>query len=60
MVCLSTAVQFIVRISPIVVCTKILINAGIKRIVYANPYPDKLAEDMMAASGIEICVLDKK
>jgi dCMP deaminase len=43
-----------------VVCTKILINAGIKRIVYANPYPDKLAEDMMAASGIEICVLDKK
>ena len=37
-----------------------LINAGIKRIVYANPYPDKLAEDMMAASGIEICVLDKK
>ena len=45
---------------PCVVCTKILINAGIKRIVYANPYPDKLAEDMMAASGIEICVLDKK
>lgn len=33
---------------PCVVCTKILINAGIKRIVYANPYPDKLAEDMMA------------
>ena len=25
---------------PCVVCTKILINAGIKRIVYANPYPD--------------------
>jgi len=32
---------------PCVVCTKILINAGIKRIVYANPYPDKLAEEMM-------------
>jgi dCMP deaminase len=39
---------------PCVVCTKILINAGIERIVYANPYPDKLAEDMMAASGIKI------
>ena len=35
-------------------CTKILINAGIERIVYANPYPDKLAEDMMQASGIKI------
>lgn len=32
---------------PCVVCTKILINAGIERIVYANPYPDKLAEEML-------------
>ena len=32
---------------PCVVCTKILINAGIKRIVYANPYPDKLAEELI-------------
>lgn len=44
---------------PCVVCTKILINAGIKRIVYANPYPDKLAEDMMRSSDIEIVILDK-
>lgn len=43
---------------PCVVCTKILINAGIKRIVFANPYPDKLAEEMMAsAKDIEIVVL---
>ena len=45
---------------PCVVCTKILINAGIKRIVYANPYPDKLAEDMMQSSGIEIDVFHKE
>lgn len=32
---------------PCVVCSKILINAGITRIVYANPYPDKLAEEML-------------
>ena len=32
---------------PCVVCTKIIINAGIRRIVYANPYPDTLAEEMM-------------
>jgi dCMP deaminase len=40
---------------PCVVCTKILINAGIKRVVYANPYPDKLAEEMMKdAKGITL------
>ena len=43
---------------PCVVCTKILINAGIKRIVYANPYPDKLAEEMLKASKMEITILD--
>jgi len=42
---------------PCVVCTKILINAGIKRIVFANPYPDKLAQDMLAASGMNVEVL---
>ncbi|MDD4320627.1 MAG: cytidine/deoxycytidylate deaminase family protein [Acidaminococcaceae bacterium] len=42
---------------PCVVCSKILINAGIKRIVYANPYPDKLAEEMMSEAGnIEMVV----
>ena len=43
---------------PCVVCTKILINAGIERIVYKDPYPDKLAEDMLAGSGIRVEVLD--
>ena len=43
---------------PCVVCTKILINAGIKRIVYANTYPDKLAEEMLKASKMEITILD--
>ena len=42
---------------PCVVCTKILINAGIRRIVYANPYPDELAENMMKeAADLEIVI----
>lgn len=46
---------------PCVVCTKILINAGIKRIVYANPYPDKLAEEMMAQdTDLELVVWEEK
>ena len=43
---------------PCVVCTKILINAGIERIVYKEPYPDKLAEEMLAGSTIRVEVLD--
>ena len=39
------------------VCTKILINAGIERIVYANPYPDKLAEEMLKAANMKVTIL---
>ena len=42
---------------PCVVCTKILINAGIERIVYANPYPDKLAEEMLKAANMKVTIL---
>ncbi len=46
---------------PCVVCTKILINAGIKKIVYANPYPDQLAEELMALDkDLEIVVWQPK
>lgn len=39
---------------PCVVCTKMLINAGIERVVYANPYPDELAQEMMGESQMTI------
>lgn len=40
---------------PCVVCTKILINAGIRRIVYFNPYPDALAAEILkAANTVEL------
>ncbi len=41
-----------VNTQPCVVCAKMLINAGIKEIVYQNPYPDELAQEMLAESGI--------
>lgn len=37
---------------PCAACTKILINAGIKRIVYQYSYPDKLAEQLVAEAGL--------
>jgi dCMP deaminase len=38
-------------------CTKMVINAGIRRIVYQNPYPDELGMGLIQEAGIEcICV----
>lgn len=39
---------------PCVQCTKILINAGIQRIVYREPYPDELAAVLLAESSVVI------
>ncbi len=41
-----------VNTQPCVVCAKMLINAGITEIVYQNPYPDELSQQMLAESGI--------
>jgi dCMP deaminase len=39
---------------PCSICSKMIINAGIKRIIYKDGYMDKLAEEMITESGIEI------
>lgn len=37
---------------PCVLCAKILINSGVKEIVFREPYPDELASEMLAEAGI--------
>ncbi len=37
---------------PCIICSKMIINAGISRIVYAEGYSDQLAMEMIAESGI--------
>jgi len=39
---------------PCVICSKMLINAGIKRIFFDKAYDDDLADAMLAEAGIEI------
>ena len=39
---------------PCIICTKMLINAGISTIVYAEGYADELAREMLAETGINI------
>jgi dCMP deaminase len=37
---------------PCIICTKMLINAGIQRVVYAQGYTDPLAQEMWEESGV--------
>ena len=39
---------------PCLICTKMLINAGIKKVVYLKPYPDKYSKDLFQQAGVEI------
>ena len=40
--------------TPCVVCVKMLINAGVKEIVYSGEYPDELAKKMLNESDIKL------
>ncbi|AFM43470.1 deoxycytidylate deaminase [Desulfosporosinus acidiphilus SJ4] len=39
---------------PCVLCTKLLINVGIKRVFYRYPYPDQLSLDMAQEAGLQL------
>jgi len=39
---------------PCIICTKMIINAGIKKVVYNEGYSDNLAASMIAEAGIEV------
>ena len=39
---------------PCVICTKLIINSGIKRIVFKNPYPDELAMSILKDTDIVV------
>jgi len=43
---------------PCVLCTKLLINAGVKRLVVADTYPDTLSHAMLREAGIDLLVIE--
>ncbi len=43
---------------PCVICTKMLINSGVKKICYGDGYPDKLALGMLKEAGIELVKME--
>ena len=42
---------------PCALCSKMAINAGVKRIVIASAYPDELASKMLGEANVEVCRL---
>ncbi len=45
---------------PCSICTKLLINAGIKRIVYGYNYPDEFSIELLKSAGIELVCMPYK
>ena len=45
---------------PCVICAKMLINAGIKEIVVADGYPDKMAMDFLKQAKIKVRKVSNK
>ncbi|NMA93451.1 MAG: dCMP deaminase family protein [Clostridiales bacterium] len=43
---------------PCIICTKMIINAGIKRVVVKESYPDELARQMAEEAGLIIEVME--
>jgi dCMP deaminase len=39
---------------PCIICSKMIINAGIKRIIYEEGYSDQLAAEMIEESGVTV------
>lgn len=39
---------------PCIICSKMLINAGVKKIYFLDGYPDPLADEMLAEANIEV------
>ena len=43
---------------PCIICSKMLINAGVEKIIYSEGYPDALADKMLDEANIEIVRLE--
>jgi len=39
---------------PCVICSKMIVNAGIIRVVYAHPYPDDFSHEIFGEAGIKL------
>ena len=50
---LDGAVMYVTH-QPCVICTRMILNSGIKKVIYKNGYPDAFALELFAQSGVEL------
>lgn len=56
-VSINNAVIYITN-QPCSICTKMLINSGIKKFIYKEPYNDSLAVEMVKEAKIEVIIME--
>lgn len=39
---------------PCVICSKMIVNAGISRVVYEKPYPDDFSQEIFKEAGVKL------
>jgi dCMP deaminase len=44
---------------PCIICAKMIINAGIKRIIILSNYPDKFAKEILHSAKVEVVIAEK-
>lgn len=44
--------------SPCIICTKMLINAGIRKVIYLEGYADELSMEMLQEAAIDVSCFD--
>ncbi len=45
---------------PCIICAKMIINAGLSRIIVRQGYPDEMAREILAEAGIQVEILEKQ
>ena len=45
---------------PCTICTKMIINAGIKKVIYKHGYPDDFSLELLKEAGVEIIKFEKE
>ncbi len=52
-VCIEGATLYCTH-QPCAICSKMIVNAGISRIVYKHPYPDEFASEILKEAGVKL------
>lgn len=52
-VCIEGATLYCTH-QPCVICSKMIVNAGLSRVVYAKPYPDNFSHEIFKEAGVKL------